>query len=311
VPNAAVAAQRFADSWLAALEALETEAEDEADDPLCCLKLCATRDRLLREAGFPDCFLAVKAAENTSALEHLPGLLAELDALDGSERLLACVQGVFAGNIFDLGAATTAKMFRAGALDFRSTRAKLQSRPWVIDGFDALAERWAGPAHRKAVLFCDNSGADFVLGMLPLARALIQHGSAVILAANSVASINDVTAAELDAFLPRAAAVDSLIASALADGRLRVIASGSDLPVIDLRYLSPELVAESRDADLVVLEGMGRGIESNLRADFACDVLCLGMIKHAEVAEAMGGPLFGCVCRFSPAPESKQEYRTT
>jgi len=305
VADAAAKAERFAERWTAALAALEVPAANEHDDPLCCLKLCSLRDTLLREAGFADCFAAVKAAENSSALTHLPSLLAELDALEGEEQLLALVQGAFAGNIFDLGAANTAALFASGALDFRATRAKLQPRPWVVDCFDALAARWAAGPHKLAVMFVDNSGADFVLGMLPLARALAQRGTRVILAANSVASINDVTAAELDAFLPRAAAVDPPLAAALADGRLRVVASGSDLPVIDLRRISPQLAAESAEADFVILEGMGRGIESNLRADFRCDVLCIGMIKHAEVAEAIGGaPLFGCVCRFSPAPSA-------
>ena len=35
--------------------------------------------------------------------------------------------------------------------------------------------------------------------------------------------------------------------------------------------------------DLVVLEGMGRAIETNLHASFVCDALKLGMIKHPEV----------------------------
>ena len=46
---------------------------------------------------------------------------------------------------------------------------------------------------------------------------------------------------------------------------LRVCSSGSDLPVIDLSQLSPGMVAEAVGADLVVLEGMGRAIETNLR----------------------------------------------
>lgn len=40
---------------------------------------------------------------------------------------------------------------------------------------------------------------------------------------------------------------------------------------------------EARDADLVVLEGMGRAIETNLNARFRCDALKIGMIKHREV----------------------------
>jgi uncharacterized protein with ATP-grasp and redox domains len=278
----------------------------ERADPLCCLKLCALRDRLLREEGFADCFRTVKAEENKKALAHLPALLAELDALSPGERLRAVVEGVFAGNIFDLGASHTAAMFGTGGLDFHATRQRLQSRPWTVDCFDALAERWSDPAraHKLAVMFVDNSGADIVLGMLPLARELVRRGTRVILAANSVPSINDVTADELAALMPKAAAGDAVFTSALADGRLTIMPSGNDLPVIDLRHVSPELAAAAAEADLVILEGMGRGIETNLTAVFTCEVLCLGMIKHTEVAQALGDtPLFGCVCRYDAPGE--------
>lgn len=55
------------------------------------------------------------------------------------------------------------------------------------------------------------------------------------------------------------------------------------IQVIDLRKVSPELCEEAMNADLVILEGMGRSIETNLNAQFVCDVLKLGMIKHPEV----------------------------
>ena len=65
--------------------------------------------------------------------------------------------------------------------------------------------------------------------------------------------------------------------------------------------VSRELAAVVEDVDLVVLEGMGRGIETNLRAAFACDALKLGMIKHPEVAAELGGRLYDCVCKFDAA----------
>ena len=106
--------------------------------------------------------------------------------------------------------------------------------------------------------------------------------------------------------MPKVAAVDAIFASALEDGRLRVMPSGNDLPVIDLRNTSPDLAAAAADADLVILEGMGRGIETNLLATFTCEVLCLGMIKHQEVAQALGdSPLFGCVCRYDAPKECR------
>lgn len=65
--------------------------------------------------------------------------------------------------------------------------------------------------------------------------------------------------------------------------------------------VSPAVAAESAGADLVVLEGMGRAIETNLNAAFTVDSLKIGMIKHPEVATCLGGRLYDCVCKFQPA----------
>eukprot|EP00983_Pelagomonas_calceolata_P060029 1146199-Pelagomonas_calceolata.AAC.2 len=54
------------------------------------------------------------------------------------------------------------------------------------------------------------------------------------------------------------------------EGKLAVLSSGCDLPVIDLRNLSQEIVDCAQDVDLVVLEGMGRSIETNLNAKLRC-----------------------------------------
>ena len=68
---------------------------------------------------------------------------------------------------------------------------------------DLLVARLAsGPPYRKALIFVDNAGADVVLGVLPLARELTRRGTQVVLAANELPSINDITFAELDALLP-------------------------------------------------------------------------------------------------------------
>ena len=47
--------------------------------------------------------------------------------------------------------------------------------------------------------------------------------------------------------------------------------------------VSSELLQQASDADLIILEGMGRGIETNLHAQFSVDSMKLGMIKHREV----------------------------
>ena len=57
---------------------------------------------------------------------------------------------------------------------------------------------------------------------------------------------------------------------------------------------------EALNTDLVVLEGMGRSIETNLYAQLTCDSLKLGLIKHPEVAQCLGGRMYDCVCQFTP-----------
>lgn len=49
------------------------------------------------------------------------------------------------------------------------------------------------------------TGADIVLGMLPLAREFLRSGVEVVLCANSLPAINDVTAQELRELIERIA----------------------------------------------------------------------------------------------------------
>lgn len=313
VPDAASLADRFADDFGAALDRIN--AGDHADlfegEPTV-LKMCRLRDEALRSLGFADCFQDVKAKENEQALTVLPGVLAEIDAItNAKDRLLALIQGAFAGNIFDLGAAASAKLHEDGGGDFRSTRAALKPRPWLVDDFDALYASWTADgapggelasAWRKCVMFVDNSGADVVLGMLPIARELARRGCKVVIAANETPSINDVTASELTSdLIPRVCDLDDVFAKAVKCGAISVCSSGSDLPVIDLRRVSRGLANQAEDADLVILEGMGRAVETNLEAAFDCDALRIGMVKHPEVAQCLGGELYDCVCRFEAA----------
>jgi len=66
-----------------------------------------------------------------------------------------------------------------------------------------------------------------------------------------------------------------------------------------LSQVSPALASACADCDLVILEGMGRAIETNLNARFTCHALRLGMIKHPEVAQCLKGRLYDVVCRFT------------
>lgn len=267
------------------------------------LAVCRVRERFLREAGIADPYRLAKARAVADALGRLPGRLAELDALAGEARATEVIRGVFAGNVFDLGAAATVARFAGRAIDFAAVVDELKPRPWRVDELDAWLTRLEGPTHRHAVLFVDNAGPDVLLGMLPLGRFLLQRGTRVTLTANTTPSLNDVTHDELVEQVTEVARWDPVVGDAWGDGRLRCVPSGCGTPLIDLSRVSPELAAASANADLVVLEGMGRSLESNFDADFACDCLRLAMLKDTLFAgPLLGGELYDLVCRFAAAP---------
>lgn len=57
--------------------------------------------------------------------------------------------------------------------------------------------------------------------------------------------------------------------------------------------------------DLVVIEGMGRALHTNLLAKFKCDCLKLAVIKNRWLAQRLGGDIFSVLCKFEPAPASR------
>ncbi len=288
------------DRFIGVLEQMELHAGTM--DCLTILDICWEREKALYAAGLEDPYQTAKAEANAQAMQSLPAVLEQLDALSDDERGLALLQGVFAGNIYDLGATKTERMFRDGPVDFSQVRQELKARPWFVDGADAFIERWQGGGYRSACLFIDNAGCDILLGMLPFARALLQSGTRVILTANAEPSLNDVTLKDLEGLLAAVAEHDTVLPEALRDGRLMLVSSGNWAPLIDLTKVSVELAAlvEREGVDLVVLEGMGRGVESNYDARLTVDTLKIAMIKDEGVASGIGAGLFDLVCKFEP-----------
>lgn len=301
VSDAQARAAKFSERYGKILDDLQEDPESHGGPPDCVL-LCRLREQCLREVGFKDIFKKVKEEENAKSLILFEQVVTLFDNTeDGGKRLENLIRGVFAGNIFDLGAAQLAEVFDRDGMSFLASCENLLPRPWVIDDLETFKSSWTRKSWKKAVIFVDNSGADIVLGILPFARELLRRGTQVVLAANDLPSINDVTYSELVEIVSKV--------KEMKDGReyilgvdaknLLIVNSGSDLPVIDLSYVSPELAYLSNDADLVVLEGMGRAIETNLYAQFKCDSLKLGMVKHPEVAEFLGGRLYDCVIKYT------------
>ncbi|KAJ2889660.1 hypothetical protein IWW38_004577, partial [Coemansia aciculifera] len=263
--------------------------------------LLALREQCLRQVGLGDVFGAVKRRENEKAMEAFREVLSASDALAGRERVLALLKNVLAGNMFDWGASQLREALADGSLDLAAARARINYGPPRLNNPEVFAERVTERPYGRVVVFVDNSGADIVLGVLPLARHLVLAGAVVVLAANSQPALNDVTETELRRVVDRAAALDAPLADALARARLLVCATGSAGPCVDLRRLDPHLVALARDADLVVLVGMARAIVSNFNARFACDSLRVAVFKNKMAAEAAGVAAFDSLCLFVPA----------
>ncbi|OAY81960.1 Pantothenate kinase 2, partial [Ananas comosus] len=274
--------------------------------------LLELREECLREFQFVDAYITIKQRENEASLAVLPDLLMELDGMNEEDRLLALIEGVLAANIFDWGS-------RACVDDFDEFKKRM-----LIDGNNRQQP------YKRALLFVDNSGADVVLGMLPLARELLRRGTEVVLVANSLPALNDVTANELPEIVAEAAKHCDLLRKAAEAGGLlvdamvsiqddlkdrsasvpplMVVENGCGSPCIDLRQVSSELAAAAKDADLIILEGMGRAIHTNLNARFKCDALKLAMVKNQRLAEKLfNGNIYDCICRFEPAGQVLRE----
>ncbi len=272
--------------------------------PLDIYELCDIRARLLREYSIGDPYDRVKRQESEAALGNLPSVLAAIDGCAPGDVVETLIRAVLAGNKFDLGAKDTTDLHRQGNLDFFKTLEELPPRPWFVDDLDAVKQRLAPGqvAYRKAIFFVDNAGGDVVLGAVPLARYLADQGCRVVLAANDEPSLNDITVWELHDVLAAAAGYhDARLVDHLRTGAISVVGTGCDCPLIDLGQVSDECNRAAADADLVILEGMGRAVESNYDTRFTCDTLHLAMIKNRKLAKWMGCQLFDLIVRFKPA----------
>lgn len=264
------------------------------------IELGRMRNEILWAHGFNDCFAGMKERENAEAVKLLAQVCRGIDALEGEDQTRAVIEGVFAGNIFDMGAEATARRFlEGGGIGFFETREKLAKRPWLVDEYDLLVAKThransVGVGWKKCVFFVDNAGSDFVLGAVPMVRWLARGGVEVVIAANEKPTLNDMTAQEVKRWWPRLVEAEP----SLAGLPISIVSTGTSEPLIDLSRVGEELNEAARDADLVVLEGMGRGVESNLDARFSCDALNLAMLKDEVVARRIGGKIYDVVCRF-------------
>lgn len=271
--------------------------------------LLDTIEHCMKEFDFPDPYLLQKQMENDKALSLLEKRLQHLDNLDWFSRQEYLVTSLLAGNIFDWGAREVADLMETTDFGFHEALSKMQARPWLVDGLDEWLDRLKGPPHKCAAIFVDNSGIDIVLGVLPFARELLQRGTKVILCANSAPALNDVTHPELVMILKQAAAVCQVIHDALSTRRLIPMETAQAGPCLDLSRLNLDLAnaMSSQGVDLVVLEGMGRALHTNLKAEFTCECLKVAVIKNRWLATRLGGDMFSVLCKYECPNKVKKD----
>ncbi|PNF40290.1 hypothetical protein B7P43_G05770 [Cryptotermes secundus] len=265
----------------------------------------------MKEFDFPDPYLLQKQMENEKALGLLGKRLEYLDNLEWFPRQEMLITSILAGNMFDWGAREVADLMENTDFGFHEARSKIQARPWLVDGLDKWIDRLKGPPHKCAAIFVDNSGIDIVLGILPFARELLERGTKVILCANSAPALNDVTHSELVMLLKQAAAVCGVIRSALNAGTLIPMETAQAGPCLDLSRLNLDLAnaMSSQGVDLIVLEGMGRALHTNLEALFTCECLKIAVIKNRWLATRLGGDMFSVLCKYECPNEVKEDRK--
>jgi type II pantothenate kinase len=269
------------------------------------IELCRFRQRMLKSFGFEDPYRGVKSRENDLAAGLYSQEVAQIDAAGPSERWPRLLRALLAGNMFDLGSPETIERYHAGELNFLDNCKETPVRPWFADDADVLIARLTeGPQWRRALFFVDNAGADIALGVIPWAREMARTGIHVTLAANREPALNDITVSELRVLLDRLGQIDPCLSALRQAGALDTVDSGGDTPLIDLSRVSDACNEVAAASDLIVLEGMGRGVESNWTQEFTCDAWRIALLKDRTVARWLGAEVFDAVCRLDEVERS-------
>ena len=298
-PDAEERAAKFCSRYTERLDFLQNR--PHAFGQLTVRSLLETARQFLLELSFFDPYLQIKQRENEVAAKALPKHLEYIDSLPKEVKCRELVVGILAGNVFDWGAKEIVKLMdSAEDFGFQEAMSKIPSRPWLEDDLDRWIERLSNGPHKLVVIFVDNSGADVILGIFPFVRDLIQRGSKVVIAANSYPAINDVIYSELLVIAERVAAICPIINTAISSEMLLFMETGTSSPCLDLRRLNSQLALVMQDADLVVLEGMGRSVHTNYNVELTCETMKLAVLKNSWLAKKFGGDLFSIIFQYKP-----------
>lgn len=194
----------------------------------------------LRANNFEDAWHLQKQKETNRALIELKSRINKINSIENfKEKWLEIIKGVLAGNIFDWGSGAVADILE-NSDNFGLSHAMdtIEKRPWFHDDLDIWIKRLEKQPYKLAVIFVDNAGVDFILGILPMVRELLLNNTRIIITANSLPALNDVTYKELNLYCCEAAQYCEILKNAINDGRLMTVENGQKGPCLDLSNLS-------------------------------------------------------------------------
>lgn len=207
------------------------------------------------------------------------------------------------GNVFDWGAIEVQKILENSNSNFGFNEAlnKIESRPYLVDGIDDWLERMKeSPQYSCAAIFIDNSGPDLILGVFPFIREILKQNTEVILCANSKPALNDVTYSELIVLMDDVCQECDILKKAYKSKKLMIFENGQNGCCLDFNHIPDELneAMIEHKTDLLILEGMGRALHTNLYANFNIDTLKLAVIKNLWMAQRLRGNIFSVICKY-------------
>ncbi|KAJ3654872.1 hypothetical protein Zmor_014027 [Zophobas morio] len=272
-------------------------------EPLSIRTLLEFNEDNLQANNFKDAWYTQKVSESSAALKEFKDRIDFIDSIaDFEARWLEIVTGVLAGNVFDWGSTVVADILETSTnFGFTQAMSTIEKRPWFRDNLDNWIDRIKKESYKEAVIFVDNAGVDFILGILPLVREFLKQNTRVILTGNTSPALNDVTYDELKLYSQEAAKNCPIIEKAINTDQLVMVENGQKGPCLDLANLSPELCQVMTSADLVVLEGMGRAVHTNLYAKFTVDSVKLAVLKNEWLAKSLGGQQFSVIFNYETA----------
>ncbi|CAG9853873.1 unnamed protein product [Phyllotreta striolata] len=270
--------------------------------PLSIRKLLECNEDNLR-TYFKDPWLVQKQTESNHALSQFDHRIELIDSIEDVEKKwLEIVRGVLTGNFFDWGAKIVTDILETTQnFGFQDAAHIIQKRPWYLDKFDDFFNQIKVKPYKSCVIFVDNLGVDFILGILPMVREFLSQGTKVILTANTYPALNDVTFQELSTYCHKAAEHCSILKEGLKSKHLSFVENGQKGPCLDLANLSPDLCERMKSADLVIIEGMARAVHTNMYAKLTVDCLKLAVLKNEWLARSLGTEQFAVICDFESA----------